>query len=169
MKKALVFLRGVLWVVYRGYGLASFALSMAFAWIILKLEMGFVPRSEILPYFAVVLGMFCGTLFMVPSTTPHWVRHVTNASSAVIAVAAIVGLSVALAAGFDKALPTLTLDNEEQVRTWAARGLGLLTALGILSAGGLGLLSPKQMRRVPIMDLKTPKVVDPRSLRKSRV
>lgn len=169
MKAITLVLKGTLWAVYRAFGLGAFALAMAYAYIILKLELAFVPRSELIPYFATILGMFCGTLFLLPSTTPHWVRVVDDATSATIAIAAVIGLAVALVSGSTDVVPALGLDETPLVPNLISGGIGALTALGILSAGGLGLLSPKRTRRIPLMDLKAPRNIDPRSLRKSRI
>lgn len=172
MKAIIIVLRWVLWGAYRAFGLAAFALALAYAYVILKLEMSFVPRSELFPYFATILGMFCGTLFLLPSTTPHWVKVVDDPMSATISIAAIVGLAVALISGAADVLPVLDVAGAEAVATLASlvsAFVGLLTTTGIIAAGALGLLSPRKMRRVPIMDLKAPQMVDPRSLRKSRI
>ncbi|MEM8581675.1 MAG: hypothetical protein AAGF50_10820, partial [Pseudomonadota bacterium] len=157
------------WSVYRAFGLGAFALAISYAYIILKLELAFVPQAELIPYFATILGMFCGTLFLLPSTTPYWVRVVDDAVSATIAIAAVIGLAIALVSGSADVIPALNLDQTAYVPSLISGGIGMLTTLGILAAGGLGLISPRRMRRVPLMDLKAARSVDPRSLRKSRI
>ncbi|MDJ0859347.1 MAG: hypothetical protein QNJ03_09725 [Dinoroseobacter sp.] len=169
MKAITIVLKWTLWSVYRAFGLGAFALALAYAYIILKLELAFVPRSELIPYFATILGMFCGTLFLLPSTTPHWVRVVDDATSATIAIAAVIGLAIALVSGSADVVPLLDPENNTIAAGLISALVGGLTALGILSAGGLGLVSPRRMRRVPLMDLKAPRSIDPRSLRKSRI
>lgn len=169
MKAITLFLRGALWLAYRAFGLGAFALAVGYAYIILKLELSFVPRSELFPYFATILGMFCGTLFLLPSTTPHWVKVVDDAVSATISIAAIIGLAVALVSGAADVIPALGFENTALASSLVTSVVGVITTTGILSAGGLGLVSPRKMRRIPLMDLKAAKSIDPRSLRKSRV
>ncbi|WP_425090273.1 hypothetical protein [Tropicimonas sp. S265A] len=169
MKAILLLLKWTLWAVYRVFGLGAFVLAVAYAYVILKLELAFVPRSELFPYFATILGMFCGTLFLLPSTTPHWVRVVDDATSATIAIAAIIGLAVALVSGAADVVPVLGLADLEQAAARVSGAVGTLTTVGILCAGGLGMFSPRKLRRVPLMDLKAARAIDPRSLRKSRI
>lgn len=169
MKAITIVLRWTLWLVYRAFGLAAFALALAYAYIILQLELAFRPQSELLPYFATILGMFCGALFLLPSTTPHWVREVDDATSATISIAAVIGLAVVLISGSADVVPFLELEQSAFVAELISGTVGAMTATGILAAGGLGLISPRRMRRVPLMDLKATRSVDPRSLRKSRI
>jgi hypothetical protein len=94
---------------------------------------------------------------------------VDDASSATISIAAIIGLSIALISGAADVVTVLGFEDLDRASTLISGTVGVLMTCGILSAGGLGLLSPRKMRRIPLMDLKASRSIDPRSLRKSRI
>lgn len=158
-----------LWLIYRLFGLGCLVLALHFTAITLQLDRNFIPRSEQTPYFAICLALFAGTLFLLPSTTPLWVKTVQDTVTATAAIAAMVGMAMALAAGAPMVLPLVTSGPTEHLAQVLGAAINVVTAAGILTAGFLGLTAPRRAgKHVPLMAQAAADQIEAQQLRKSR-
>lgn len=165
-----VAVRRFLWGLYRVFGLACLMLALHNSAITLQLQRSYAPQDEQLPYFAICLALFAGTLFLLPSTTPVWVKQVKCPGTATVAIAALVGLAMALIAGSTAILPILSDHPPGMAAQMITNLVGLFTASGVLAAGYLGLTAPRRRRRaVPLLEQTAAQRADARMLRKSRL
>lgn len=159
----------LLWLIYRLFGLGCLVLALHYTSITLQLDRNFVPRSEQAPYFAICLALFSGTLFLLPSTTPLWVKSVQDTVTATAAIAAMVAMAMALAAGTPMVLPLLTSGPTESLAQAVSAAINLVTAAGVLTAGFLGLTAQRRKgKAVPLMAQAASDQCTARQLRNSR-
>jgi len=160
----------VLWGLFRLFGLACLSLALLNATITLQLQQAFAPLEDQMPFFAICLALFAGTLFLLPSTTPAWIRTVRCPASATVAIAAFIGLAVALVAGTKGILPYLApAPRAAMLGSVLADLVVLFTAAGVVTAGGLGLFTPRRRRRaVPLSEDSAAQQAQARLLRQAR-
>lgn len=146
-------MRGILWVLYRVFGLACIGLAAQMGLLIAQFESSYVPRAEQWPYVIAFLLLLCGGLVLLPSTTPVWIKQVRSPASAGLAITSLVALWAAVLAGVNMLVAAGVLVLASLDISRLLQGVSVLVLTGVLCAGGLGLISPgKVSRRVPIMD-----------------
>lgn len=140
-----------LWWVLRGFGLYSLTLGMAYATMTLHLENNYIPYAERAPYMATCLAFFGGTLVLIPSTTPLWIREVKDVFSALVTIVSLAGLTAAIFFGLYRMLPIAMPDITNVFNTVFAAAALFLLVLGTWCAAVLGLTGGQERARPRVL------------------
>ena len=146
-----------MWWVLRAFGLYSLVIGVFYAVMTLHLEHNYIPYADRLPYMATCLAFFAGTLILMPSTTPLWIREIRDPFSAAITVVFIVGITTAVLFGLYRMLPIVLPEIQNAFDTVFAAGALFFAIVGIWLAIYLGATAGTvNRRRAALMSATTP-------------